>query len=131
MPKTKKPETEEKPAEIENLKNEKKSKKLSEAEFEQKVIELSKKGFTSEKIGQELKNSGIHTKDYNKKISTILKEKKTYTNPDLKNTEEKLENLKKHYEKNKQDKRAKREVDRIASKVRKIKLYLGLVKKKK
>ncbi|MBU0958997.1 MAG: hypothetical protein KKB31_03555 [Nanoarchaeota archaeon] len=98
-------------------------KQLSQLEFEKKVVELAEKGFTSEKIGEELRQQGIHPKDFSKKISRILKEKKIYTNPDLKNIEKKLDNLTKHHESNKQDKRAKREKDRIFSQVRKLKMY--------
>ena len=106
-----------------NQTNKKKEKKLSQLEYEEKVIELAKKGFTSEKIGEELRNHNIHPKEYNKKISQILKNKDKYVNPDLKNVEEKLEGIKKHYEKNKQDKRAMREKDRIFAQLRKLKKY--------
>lgn len=101
----------------------KKAKKLSQSEYEEKVIELAKKGFTSEKIGEQLRSQNIHPKEYNKKISQILKNKDKYINPDLKNVEEKLEGIKKHYEKNKQDKRAMREKDRIFAQLRKLKKY--------
>ena len=98
--------------------------KLSESEFEKKVIELAKSGLTSEKIGEALRQQSIHTQEHNQKISEILKKNNLYVNSDLKNVETKLERVKKHYEKNKQDKRAKREKDRIFSQVRKIKRYL-------
>ena len=101
-----------------------KVKKISQSEFEKKVIALAEKGLTSEKIGEELRQQKIHPKDYDKKISKILKEK--YINPDLKNVEEKLERVKKHYEKNKQDKRAKREKDRIFAQLRKLKKYFKI-----
>jgi len=106
--------------------NEKTSKKkrISQLEFEKKIKELAKKGLTSEKIGEELKKQGIHPKEYNKKISKILE--KEYSNPDLKNVQIKLEKIKKHYEKNKQDKRAMRERERIFAQIRKIKKYLGI-----
>jgi ribosomal protein S15P/S13E len=97
-------------------------KKLTLEEYEHKVIELTDKGLTAEKIGEELKKHGIHSKDYNKKISDILKDK--YISPDLKNTEEKLKKIEKHLEKNKQDKKAKRERSRVFSQIRKIKKYL-------
>ena len=96
-----------------------KSKKISQSEFEKKIMELAGKGLTSEKIGEELRQQEIHPKEYNKKISKILKEK--YINPDLKNVEEKLKRVKKHYEKNKQDKRAMREKERIFAQLRKLK----------
>ena len=99
------------------------SKKFSQEEFEKKVIEIAGKGLTSEKIGEELRKQGIHSKEYDKKISKILKEKNKYINPDMKNVGEKLEKIKKHYEKHKQDKRAMREKDRIFAKLRKIKKY--------
>jgi ribosomal protein S15P/S13E len=99
--------------------------KLSQVEFEKNVIALADKGLTSEKIGEELKRQGIHPKDYDRKISKILKEKNKYVNPDLKNTEEKLERVKKHFEKNQQDKRAKREKDRVFAQLRKLRMYFN------
>ena len=101
---------------------EEKQKKLSLEEYEKKVLDLANKGLTSEKIGEELKREGIHSREYNKKISKILKDK--YINPDLKNTEKKLENIEQHLKKNKQDKKAKRERSRVFSQIRKIKKYL-------
>ena len=101
-----------------------KKKRISQLEFEKKIKELAKKGLTSEKIEEELKKQGIHPKEYNKKISKILE--KEYSNPDLKNVQIKLEKIKKHYEKNKQDKRAMRERERIFAQLRKIKKYLGI-----
>ena len=98
-----------------------KSKKISQEEFEKKVLELSNKNLTSEKIGEVLRLEGIHPKEYEKKISKILGDK--YINPDIKNVEAKLERVKKHYEKNKQDKRAMREKDRIFAQFRKLKKY--------
>ena len=107
-------------SETESSKSRKRPKviKLTSEEFDKRVIELSKQGFTSEKIGETLRRQGIHPKEHNKKISIILKEKGLYTNPDIKNVTEKLERLKKHTEKNKQDKRAKREVNRIFAQLR-------------
>lgn len=104
----------------------KKVKKTTLKEFEKKVLELADKGLTSEKIGLELKKQGIHPKDYSIKISKILKSNEKYINPDLKNLQEKLDKIKKHYENNKQDKRAKREKDRIFSQIRKLKKYFGI-----
>ncbi len=103
------------------MSKENKAKKLSEKEYEKKVIELSEKGLTSEKIGEILRKEGIHPKEYNKKISQILGDK--YINPDIKNIEEKLEKIKKHYENNKQDKRARRERDRVFSQLRNLKKH--------
>lgn len=103
-----------------------KAKKISQTEFEKKVIELAGKGLTAEKIGEELKHQKIHSKEFNKKISKILKEKGNYENPELKNVEAKLERIKTHYEKNKQDKRAMREKDRVFSHLRRLKKYFGI-----
>ena len=105
-------------------KTEKKTKKVSEKEFEKKVMELSKKGLTSEKIGEELKKQNIHSKDYSKKISKILGDK--YADPEITNVKTKLERIEKHVKNNKQDKRALREKSRIFSQLRKIKKYLKL-----
>ena len=98
-----------------------KPKKLSQTDYEKKVLELAGKDLTSEKIGEELRKQGIHPKEYNKKISKILGDK--YINPDLKNVEEKLERIKKHYAKNKQDKRSMRDKDRVFSELRQLKKY--------
>ena len=104
----------------------KEAKKISNTEYEKKVIELSKKGFKSEKIGEQLRQEGIHPRDYGKKISVILKEKNLYINSDLVNIEGKLKKVMEHYERNKQDKRAKREKDRIYAKLRKLKKYFKI-----
>lgn len=103
-----------------------KAKRISQLEFEKKVLELAKKGLTAEKIGEELRQQKIHAKEYNTKISKILKDKRIYKNPDIKNIELKLERIKKHAEKNKQDKRAQREKDRIFAQLRKLKKYFKI-----
>ncbi len=100
-----------------------KAKKLSQEDYEGKVLELAKKGLTSEKIGEELRGQGIHPKEYDKKISKILGGNDQYINPDLKNVEEKLERIKNHYGKNKQDKGAMRDKDRVFAQLRKLKKY--------
>lgn len=99
------------------------SKKISQQEFEKKVIELAKEGTTSEKIGEVLRKQEIHPKEYSKKISKILKGSNLYINPDIKNVEVKLERIKRHCEKRKQDKRAIREKERVFSQLRKLKKY--------
>lgn len=112
------------PKKSEDTKKEKSAKKkLSDAEFKKKVVELAGKGLTSEKIGEALRKEGIHPKEHGQKISSILKEEGKYIIPDVKNTEEKLEKLRSHFEANKQDKRAMRERDRIAARLRTIKGY--------
>lgn len=97
--------------------------KLSEEEFEKKVLELADKGLTAEKIGEELKKQGIHPKEYNKKISQILGSK--YVNPDLQNISKKLERIKVHTEKNHNDKRAIREKERVSAQLKRLNNYLN------
>jgi len=99
-------------------------KKLTQKAYEKKVIELGGTGLTSEKIGQKLRDEGIHPSEFEGKISKILGDK--YVNADLKNIEEKLERIKVHFDSNKQDKRAKREKDRIFSQLRTLKKYFGI-----
>jgi ribosomal protein S15P/S13E len=98
-----------------------KSKKLTQEEFEKKVLELAGKDLTSEKIGEELRKQHIHPKEYQKKISQILGDK--YVIPEIKNIETKLEKIKKHSEKNKKDKRAMRDKGKIAARLRRMKKY--------
>ena len=99
--------------------------KLETKEFENKILELAEKGLTSEKIGEALRKDGMHPKKYGKKISYVLKENNKYINPDLKNVEEKLEKIRTHFEKNKQDKKAMRERERISAKLRKLNNYFS------
>lgn len=104
-------------------KEQSKSTKLSQEQFESSVLEIADKGLTAEKIGEALRRQGIYSKEYNKKISRILKEKKKYVVPEMKNIEAKLEKIKEHYQKNKQDKQAMRNAERVFSKLRKLKQY--------
>lgn len=97
--------------------------KLSQSEYEEKVIELAKTGITSERIGEQLRKQGIHPKEHEKKISKIMQGKNLYSNPDLKNIEVALNNLDKHFQSNKQDKRALKDRERIHGKFRKLKRY--------
>lgn len=101
----------------------KKTKKISKEEFEKRVLELSEKGLTSEKIGETLRKEGVHTKEFGKKISKILGGK--YSNPDEKNIQKKLENIEKHFTKNKKDKRAMRDRERVSAKLRRLRKYLN------
>jgi ribosomal protein S15P/S13E len=124
MPRTKKTEAKEELTEKSDSEKEApNTKKYSDAEFEKKTLELAEKGLSSEKIGEELRKQGIHPKEYGKKISKILKNKGKYVNPDLKNIEAKLEKIQKHVEKNKQDKRARREKERVFAQLRTLKAY--------
>lgn len=122
MPKKsdKKAETEKKPEEQEKL--EKIHKKLTQEEYEKKVIELSKSGLTSEKIGEILRKEGIHPKEHGK-ISKILRKNNAYNGPDVMNVKKKLEKLELHLSKNKQDKKAVKEKEKIFGNLRKLKKY--------
>ena len=115
-----------KKSESKNKKVKKEKSNLSQEEFEEKVMELAKKGLTAERIGEELRRQNIHPKEFSKKISKILKEKNIYVNPDIKNIEKKLEKIKKHQEKNKQDKRAMREKERVFAHLKKLKEYFKI-----
>ncbi len=108
-------------AEKETKKKPEKAEKISQAEFEKRVKKLAESGLTSEKIGEKLKAEGIHSKEYEKKISEILGD--AYENPDLKNVRAKLDRVGKHFLKNKQDKRAMRDKDRLVSEVRRLEKY--------
>jgi ribosomal protein S15P/S13E len=99
--------------------------KISQEEFEKKVLESAKNGLTSDKIGEQLRKEGIHPKDYDKKISRIIGEKGEYKNPNLENVEKKLKNLEEHYAKNKQDKNALKEREKIFARVRKLRNYFA------
>lgn len=103
------------------------SKKLSDDEYKNKVFELAQKNLTSEKIGEKLRHEGIHPKEHKLKISKILKEKNMYNSPDLINITNKVEKIKLHAEKNKQDKRAQRELVRITAQLRKLKEYHKII----
>lgn len=103
--------------------------KVSQKDFEERVLALAEKGLTAEKIGESLRKEKIHSKEFDKKISKILKEKNAYEIPHIKNIEGKFNRVKDHYEKNKQDKTALRDKDRIFSKLRKIRKYHKITKK--
>jgi len=125
MPKKAEDKKEEKIEEVAEEKQEekaKKSKKKTAEEFEKRVIELSESGLTAEKIGEALRKEGIHSKEYGKKISQILGSR--YIQPDEKNLQKKLEDLEKHTSKNKGDKRAIREKQRIFATLRRLRNYL-------
>jgi ribosomal protein S15P/S13E len=102
--------------------------KLSEEEYEKKVVELAKNDLTSEKIGEALRKEGIHPQEYSKRISQILRKHGLYSSPDLKNIQAKLEGLDKHFQSNKQDKKAKKDREKIYGNYRKLKGYFGLNK---
>lgn len=117
MPRAKK--TEEK---TEETQNKVEIKKVSEKEFEKRVLELAEEGLTAEKIGEKLRKEGIHSKEFGKKISHVLGAK--YANPDKLNLERKMGKLIQHFSKNKGDRRAMRDKERVSAKLRRLKKYL-------
>jgi ribosomal protein S15P/S13E len=118
----KKEEKLEEKAEEKEEKAEKKVKKKTAEEFEKRVIELAESGLTAEKIGEALRKEGIHSKEYGKKISKVLGNR--YIQPDEKNLQKKLESIEKHNHKNKGDKKAIREKQRISATLRRLRNYL-------
>jgi len=99
----------------------KKPEKVTQEVFEKRVLELAEKGITAEKIGELLRKEGIHSKEFGKKISKILGSK--YTSPDMKNIQTKLEKIKAHYTKNKKDRRAMRDKERVAAQLQRLEKY--------
>ena len=99
------------------------SKRLSEADYEKAVLDLSQKGLTSEKIGLELSKQGIHPKEHKIKISRILKKHNIYSSPDIIYITKKVEKIKTHVGKNKQDKRALRDLVKVTAQLRRTKNY--------
>lgn len=111
-----------KKVEEKNMESTQKIGRVSKEEFEKRVLELAEKGLTSEKIGETLRREGIHPKEFGKKISKILGSK--YINPDEKNIQENLEKIKKHFARNRGDKRAMRDKEKTSAKLRRLKQYL-------
>ena len=99
--------------------------KLSDKDAETIIVKLAKQGMTSEKIGLHLRDSyGIPKMNLlGKKISKILKERQIEQDADIKNLENKQEKIRKHLEKNRQDKRASRALAILSQRVRSIKRY--------
>lgn len=78
-------------------------------QVKEKIIELAKKGLTTEKIGLELKKEGIFAKKIlGKRVGQILKEKNLYTSADVRNLEKIVERLRKHLSVHKHDYTTKR-----------------------
>jgi small subunit ribosomal protein S15 len=95
--------------------------KLSEEELKKIIEELKVKGCTNEKIGLILRDQyGIPTtRIYGKKLAWATGLRKD----DLKNLQKRLEQIREHYQKNKQDKMAKRKIIEVTSKIKKLESY--------
>ena len=106
--------------------------KIKPEEVENLVISLAQKGLGSDKIGLVLRDTyGIPDVKLitGKKIQKILLEKDIKKeSPDMLAIEKKIKALKKHYEKNKKDTRAKRGLQLNEAKLRRLKKFY---KKKK
>ena len=87
------------------------------------ILELGRKGFTSEKIGLELKKQGLYAKSTGMKISRILKKENLFIEPDIKSYEKAIEKIKKHKEKHKQDMACGRAFSKKQSKILKLRKY--------
>ncbi|MEK6891473.1 MAG: hypothetical protein AABX03_05055 [Nanoarchaeota archaeon] len=94
-------------------------------DIEKIIVELAKKGHSPSEIGIILKEKhGVYDiKVIGKKITKIIKDAGIKHKTDLDFVVEKLGRIEKHYGKNRQDKRAKREVVRYVSKKRRLEMY--------
>ena len=93
------------------------------AEIEKKILELAKKEKNPAQIGEILKKRhGIpKSKLLGLKITKVLEKNKISYKKDFNNIEEKIEKIKIHIQKNKQDKRSQRELVRLLSRKKKLK----------
>jgi ribosomal protein S15P/S13E len=89
------------------------------------IVDLAKQGNTPAMIGQILKEKqGIENiKALGKKITKILEENNVEYDDDLAIVNKKIKSIETHYNKNKQDKRAKREIVRFIGLRRKLEKY--------
>jgi ribosomal protein S15P/S13E len=95
--------------------------KISKQDAEKLVLDLAKKGITSEKIGLELKKLKIDAKStLGRRISHHLKENNMNVNPDIENLKKTVEELKKHLGKNKHDEPGRRALIKREAKLRKL-----------
>ena len=97
---------------------------MSEEEVKKIIIEMAKKGMTAEKIGLSLRDEhGFQNKKTKVKISQVLREANLYVSPDIANLQKKSLILIDHIKKNKQDKKAKRDLVRIDANLKRQKAF--------
>ena len=99
---------------------------MKPAEIEALIVELAKQGQEASMIGMILRDSyGIPStkKMVGKNVKQILEEAGITELYDLKNLVKKADSLKKHLEQNKQDKTAKRGLQIIEARIRKVERY--------
>lgn len=95
--------------------------KISKEEIEKEIVELYKQGYKPDEIGEKIKEKyGKSVKEIvNKKVVKILREKNIKVFPsDLENLIKKMKDLKKHFEKNKHDYKAKRAIQILEARIR-------------
>lgn len=95
--------------------------KIKPAEIEKIVVDLARQGIAPEKIGLILRDQhGVpKAKLLGIKIGKILAKNKIETNSETKNISNKIENLKKHSEKNKHDYTAMRKAVMYTARINK------------
>ncbi len=94
-------------------------------DIEKVIVDFGKKGLTPSRIGIELKkNYGVDKiKTLGASITKILEKNKVDHDNDLKTVGKKISKLEGHISKNKQDKRAKRELVKFVGLRRKLEIY--------
>ena len=99
--------------------------KITKEELEALVLKLHAEGMPPEKIGIVLRDSyGVPSASLvSRKITQIISEKEKIKPSDLSNLESKKDILKKHLEKNKQDKVAKKSAQITQAKINKVRAY--------
>lgn len=95
-------------------------------ESEKIILDLRKEGLSSEEIGLILKNKHkISIRKEGTKIGKILKKHNLFEDPDIKNIMLKIEKIKKHLGKNRQDHHTKRALSINEARLKKLKKRKG------
>jgi len=113
------------------LVKQKKPERAKAEDIENIVVTLGKRGTSPARIGLELrdKHNVAKMKHLGKKITQILKEHKIEFDTDLDFVNKKITKIETHFQENKQDKRAKREIVRYIGLRRKLQKYENKKKK--
>ena len=104
---------------------EKTTERAEKEDIEKVVVDLGKKGISPATIGLVLKEKhGIQKiKVLGKKITQILKENNISYEDDLDNVNKRIKILEEHSDKNKQDKKAKKDIVRFIGLKKKLQKY--------
>ena len=110
---------------VEKAKKPKASEREQAENIEALIVELAKKDYSPAKIGAVLKEkySIPKVKILGKKITKILKENNIKYQDDLDIINKRIEKLETHYNKNKQDKRARKEIVRLIGLKKRLEKY--------